>query len=165
MEPPLSARPQRGTGADQGDAPETPYPGAAGESERRMDGETGPPRTRRNTGRPCKPEPEQRAVKLYFRVTPAELAAIKTRADELGLRVSDFARSMVRDGKVRVSRSRNFDPALFAQISRLGNNLNQCLVEARRGNFPPDVAAAAEDALRETGAFIRKLVDASNPED
>jgi hypothetical protein len=72
---------------------------------------------------------------------------------------------MVRDGKVRVVRSRHADPALVAQISRLGNNLNQCLVEARRGNFPPDVAIAAEDALREVGACLRMLSTQGNPED
>lgn len=116
-----------------------------------------PTRTRRRGGRPPKSEAERRDSFIGFWVTADEHARILARASASGVSaVSSFARAAALDAPVRsASRPANYSPEIVAQLRRIGNNLNQCLYEARVGNFRPSLAAATEDAIKEVSAALR----------
>ena len=112
--------------------------------------------TRRKTGgRPRKERAERKDSFISFRVNDEEYAAIFARAQSIGRPVSDFARAAALGYPIRQNRPSQHSPELVAQLRRIGNNLNQCLKEAHIGNFPPQVADAAEEALREISKVLR----------
>jgi hypothetical protein len=106
-------------------------------------------------GRPRKEKAERRESYISFRVNDEECAAIFARAKSIGKPVSDFARATALGSPVRQNRPSQHSPELVAQLRRIGNNLNQCLKEARIGNFPLQVADAAEEAIKEVSAVLR----------
>lgn len=113
----------------------------------------------RKGGRKRKPPDELRGQWIGFRGTAAERAAIQERASAAGFStISDFARAALGDVPARVRRGPSYPPEVVAQLRRLGNNVNQTLREARFGNFPPQVATAAEEALQDVSKFLRSLL-------
>ena len=107
-------------------------------------------------GRPRKEQAERRDLYIGFWVTGKEKATIEARAAQLGVvSLSHFARSAVLSQPVRTASSPTHSPELVAQLRRVGNNLNQCLREARFGNFPPSLANAAEEAIKEVSVLLR----------
>ncbi|MBR2537098.1 MAG: MobC family plasmid mobilization relaxosome protein [Hyphomicrobium sp.] len=71
--------------------------------------------------------------------------ALKTAmARELSLTVSGLCERLVLDGKVETSAEPSYklmDPALFTELRRIGNNVNQ-IAHAVNGNLPPDLMMA-----------------------
>lgn len=119
------------------------------------------PRIPRKGGRPRKQQAERRDAYVGFWVTADEHAAITARATAAGVTaVGSFARAAALAAPIRTARPSTHSPELVAQLRRTGNNLNQCLVEARRGNFPPAVAVAVEDAIKEVSAALRAQLHA-----
>ena len=114
-------------------------------------------RFRRSTGgRPRKEAADKRDSYIGFWASAKEKAAIEARAAEAAApSLSHFARSASLSEPIRAGRKPTHSPELVAQLRRVGNNLNQCLKEARVGNFPPEVAVAAEEALKEVSAVLR----------
>ncbi len=120
-----------------------------------------PLKARKRGGRPRKSEDELRTVYIGFWATPEEATAIHARASAAGFfAVGAFARAAAAGAPLRTTRTPGHSPEVVAQLRYAGNNVNQCLVEARRGNFPPDVAAAAEEALRDISVVLRGLLHA-----
>jgi hypothetical protein len=120
--------------------------------------------SRNRGGRPRKTDDELRSETVAYRATPAEFAALEARAAEAGLSVSAFVRETIHDDPPPSHRrgpAAGIGP-IVAQLARLGNNLNQILREARFGNFPPEVAALAEEALKAAGDYLRKLAGAAD---
>ncbi|MBN9346428.1 MAG: MobC family plasmid mobilization relaxosome protein [Devosia sp.] len=71
--------------------------------------------------------------------------ALKARqARELGLTPSGLCERLVLEGKVEMSARPSYkamDPALFNELRRIGNNVNQ-LAHAANANLPPDLTMA-----------------------
>jgi hypothetical protein len=88
----------------------------------------GPGRKKEPTmGRPKKTEP--RSQQLNLSLTATELESIKRRAKAVGMRPVHFGRALLLDQGTRVTAQRelknNTKKLVYAQLSRLGNNLNQ----------------------------------------
>jgi hypothetical protein len=115
----------------------------------------GTPRPSRG-GRPRKEQAERRSLYIGFWVTVKEKAAIEARAADIGATsIGHFARAAALSQPIRTGRTPTHSPELVAQLRRVGNNLNQCLREARFGNFPAAMTAATEEAIREVSALLR----------
>jgi len=87
--------------------------------------------------------PPKRTRRLFVRLTDQERATLDQEARAAGMDVSDFVRSRVlrtRGPSARSAMTRAASPAfvamsppLFAELSRLGNNLNQLARAFNRG--------------------------------
>lgn len=81
---------------------------------------------------------------VCIRMTDEDYALKAAQAKELGLTVSGVCERLVLTGKVDTSALpayRAMDPALFTELRRIGNNVNQ-IAHALNGNLPPDTAFA-----------------------
>ena len=105
-----------------------------------------------NMGRPSKPEKRDQQLNLKF--TCRELQGLRTRAAASSMRLVDFARAqllMTRPARIRKpGEPPQVDPLFIAQVSRIGNNLNQI---ARRLNtldiLPPPTLQPLLEAIRD----------------
>ena len=94
-------------------------------------------------GRPRKSEP--RSQQFNLSLTESELASIKKRAQALGMRPVHFGRAVLLDqgGKYAPKHDRedNIDRLVYAQLVRLGNNLNQMVRHLHQTGdpLPPDL--------------------------
>lgn len=82
---------------------------------------------------------------ITVRVTPSEYARLQAEAAQAGASVSGLAERYITRGTVRVEASRMpapLDPALIAELKRIGNNLNQ-IAHALNSNLPPDTTFTA----------------------
>lgn len=100
---------------------------------------------------------------VTVRVTAEERARLEVEARQAGLGLSDFVRSrIIRGARAGVRRSLNraaapetfraMSPALFAELSRIGNNINQIARLANVGRDPR--REDAFDLLREAWAIL-----------
>ncbi len=71
---------------------------------------------------------ENRDVRLFIRVTPEELEAIKKNQDKAGLRLSEYARRLL-TGEVVVAAPPADLNILIREIKRVGSNLHQVLLK------------------------------------
>jgi aryl-alcohol dehydrogenase-like predicted oxidoreductase len=81
---------------------------------------------------------------VCIRMTEDDYALKVAQAKELGLTVSGLCERLVLTGKVDAGARpayRAMDPALFTELRRIGNNVNQ-IAHAVNGNLPPDTAFA-----------------------
>jgi hypothetical protein len=120
---------------------------------------------RRRGGRPLKDADERRGKPVTFWLTSLEFAQLESRMEASGAAsMSDFLRAVALENQPRQARrgaSRDLAPVV-AQLARLGNNLNQIVREARIHNFRAATGTAANDALRELGAYLRILSAAAD---
>ena len=66
----------------------------------------------------------ERPIQIHFRVTQKEYEIIKTKVEQSGLSMSEFARKTFLDKKIVSAPPADF-PALIREIKRVGGNLNQ----------------------------------------
>ncbi|CAN0472725.1 unnamed protein product, partial [Phaeothamnion confervicola] len=89
------------------------------------------------------PEPRKRhrrgskLRRMEVRVMLGELVRWRRQASRYGLSLSEFVRTTMNGGRVRVIDVA--DPEHLAELKRQGNNLNQ-LIHAIHGNFPMEPA-------------------------
>jgi hypothetical protein len=79
---------------------------------------------------------------VCIRMTDDDYGLKTAQARELGLTVSGLCERLVLEGKVDMSAQPAYsamDPTLFAELRRIGNNVNQ-IAHALNGNLPPDRA-------------------------
>lgn len=69
---------------------------------------------------------DNRDVRLFIRVTPEELEAIRKNQDKAGLRLSEYARRLLM-GEVVVAAPPTDLNILIREIKRVGSNLHQVL--------------------------------------
>ena len=69
---------------------------------------------------------DNRDIRLFVRVTPEELEAIKKNQDKAGLRLSEYARRLLM-GEVVVAAPPADLNILIREIKRVGSNLHQVL--------------------------------------
>ena len=113
----------------------------------------------RRGGRRKKPPADLLSEKVYFRLTPDELAAVKAKLDEARVySVSEYARRMVRDGKIKPTYSRHCDPWLWCETLFLRRTLTDCMNMAEVQGFPPKAVKTIEDAAKEVLAYMHVLL-------
>lgn len=81
---------------------------------------------------------------VCIRMTDEDYALKAAQAKQLGLTVSGVCERLVLTGKVDTSALpayRAMDPALFTELRRIGNNVNQ-IAHATNSNLPADVMFA-----------------------
>lgn len=95
--------------------------------------------------------PVTRDQQLNISLTAAEMTLVKARAEVAGLRPSAFARLRLLSSTAELDRrAREGSGAqrlVYAQLGRLGNNLNQIVrhMHARKELAPPTLAPLLED--------------------
>jgi hypothetical protein len=84
---------------------------------------------------------DRRNHQLNLSLTEAEINFLRSRAARLGMRLVDYGRTqLLADRPRRVARlpgSNQLDPLFIAQVSRIGNNLNQIARRLNQLDFPP----------------------------
>ncbi|MFN3624932.1 MAG: MobC family plasmid mobilization relaxosome protein [Hyphomicrobium sp.] len=81
---------------------------------------------------------------VCIRMTEDDYALKAGQARELGLSVSGLCERLVLEGKVELTARpayKAMDPALFTELRRIGNNVNQ-IAHAVNSNLPPDLLLA-----------------------
>ena len=66
----------------------------------------------------------ERPIQIHFRVTQKEYEIIKTKVEQSGLSMSEFARKTFLDKKIVSAPPADF-PNLIREVKRIGSNLNQ----------------------------------------
>jgi acylphosphatase len=92
---------------------------------------------------------------LHIRVMLAELVRWRRQASRYKLSLSEFVRTKMNDGKVRVVFVA--DPDHLAELKRQGENLNQ-LMHAINGGFPIE-AARVEAVISSLQALYRREIE------
>jgi mobilization protein NikA len=109
-------------------------------------------------GRPNKSEP--RCKQLNLSLTVSELESIRRRAHVLGMRPVHFGRAVLldQDRTVTVEREpqNNLELLIYAQLVRLGNNLNQLMRHLHRTGDP--VPADLEPLLKDIRHILERRV-------
>jgi hypothetical protein len=81
---------------------------------------------------------------VCIRMTEDDYTLKSRQARELGLTPSGLCERLVLEGKVEMSARpayKAMDPALFTELRRIGNNVNQ-IAHAVNSNLPPDLMMA-----------------------
>jgi hypothetical protein len=108
--------------------------------------------------RPRKSEPRDKQFNLSL--TASELESIKQRSTALGMRPVHFGRAVLLNGTVRAPANSeaktHAQRLIYAQLARLGNNLNQMVrhLHRTRDPLPPDL----EPLLRDIRQIIARRV-------
>ncbi len=92
--------------------------------------------------------------RLFLRVSLEDRIEIALAAERAGLTVSSYLRHVALERNVTIQITQQIDPAIRAELNRIGVNLNQMTLAANRGRFvPPEVVevicAQIEDILRQ----------------
>jgi hypothetical protein len=94
-----------------------------------------------------------RTKQVLIRLTPDEYLRRSVDARKAGLSVSGFCERMICEGKVEEAPGYlRLEPTVFAELCRIGNNVNQ-IAHALNGNLPPYVT----DAYRQAQDLLRML--------
>lgn len=67
----------------------------------------------------------EKKVLITMKVTPEERELFKQKADEAGLTLTDFIKSLVLEKKVKYQKVVKVDDRLLRELNAWGNNLNQ----------------------------------------
>lgn len=81
--------------------------------------------------RPKKDDHERKDAQLNIRMTFAQFAAVESAASSLGVTAAEFGRHIFAKRRLPAPRAARVDPALVAQVRRVGVNLHQLLTDAR----------------------------------
>jgi hypothetical protein len=87
--------------------------------------------------RPQKSPEDRRTQHVNVALSPAEIANLQTKATEAKTTVTAFVRASALDQSVIVQQSTAPDFMTRNDLRRIGNNLNQALVEFRVKNIDP----------------------------
>ncbi|WP_366785788.1 MobC family plasmid mobilization relaxosome protein [uncultured Hyphomicrobium sp.] len=94
-----------------------------------------------------------RSKTVTIRLTPDQHLRRSMDARQAGLSLSGLCERLICDGKVEAAPGYlKLDPAIFAQLCHIGNNVNQ-IAHALNGNLPADVV----DAYRQAQELLRLL--------
>ena len=87
---------------------------------------------------PEPPNPEERDRQLHLRVSPAEVAAWRAKAEAAGVPLSDLLRQAMARTRTWTAASAEVERERTRQIARVGNNLNQIARWANTHASPMD---------------------------
>ena len=95
--------------------------------------------------RPQKQRDDLRRHFIRVRVTASELAEIAERVRQAGVDQSEYLRRAALNARIEFSRTAAADPALIAELNRIGVNLNQMTRTANgAGRVPPELSRLCE---------------------
>ena len=108
----------------------------------------------------ARPRKDPASIKLrnvVFRASDDDRACYKRRAAEAGLSRSDYLRQVGRKGRIVIRKTQEIDPALLAELNRIGVNLNQIAYKANAtGRFDATEIEATRQKLE---AFLLKAME------
>lgn len=109
--------------------------------------------------RPRKDQTEQRSRTVRAHVRPVEYIRIQQAAIRARMTLSEYGRAkLLGEAVVTAPQPRRLDPELFAQLRRIGVNLNQAVYRLHAtGQAPPELASAAAAVER----FLMDEMDGS----
>jgi hypothetical protein len=111
--------------------------------------------------RPKSESADGKAVKVTFRLTEAEAAILDRRAGKSQLSRSEYLRKIALKGGLVVRKTRQeADPALLAELNRIGVNLNQLVRRNHILGKPP--LRPVETLCREIETLIFTLIGNSH---
>lgn len=107
--------------------------------------------------RPTKDESERRTSQIMLTLTLEEADRLKKRAELAREPVAVFTRRAALQSRVTVKRGRGLDPDAFAELNRIGVNLNQIAKAANRGRAP--YADELETLLERINTILDEGID------
>ena len=110
---------------------------------------------RKSGGRPKNPQKRTAHSTVYW--SALEYLAVKKRAGQAGLNLSDYCRQLVLTGKAQV-RLTPEENATLAAVARLGNNLNQIAHKAHADGIR-SIAIEAGKLLGQLEQLLNKPAD------
>ena len=105
--------------------------------------------------RPAKKDTDRLTTVFSTRLTAGEAAAADARRAAAGLTRGEYTRAAVLNGRVSVRRTAKADPAIVAQLLRIGVNLNQI---ARTANATGGVPDNLDRLCRTVEAAVMKAI-------
>lgn len=103
----------------------------------------------KKTGRPEKSESEAKSERVAFRLTIDERLAIEAKAVAVGATVSEYARAAALTARApRPQNEQAGNPAMLAELNRVGVNLNQIARSLNRGGAVPSDLSEVLDQVR-----------------
>ena len=83
---------------------------------------------------------QKRHRQINFRVTDDDHARLSVDAHRAGLKLPAYCETLILGGKLEIPESKlhRMEPTLFAELRRIGNNLNQ-VAHATNSGLPPHV--------------------------
>jgi hypothetical protein len=96
---------------------------------------------------------------LEVRLSPRELALLLRRAAVFEIPVADLVRDLALYGRVRLPPIPRANFAMFGQLGRIGNNLNQAVKAINRGALSPDLRPLLSETHALLVAIRRDLVN------
>jgi hypothetical protein len=100
----------------------------------------------------------KRDQRLVIKLTPAEYALLQTRADTVGSRLANYARSVLlqqETGRQAIAAVSRYDRLVYSEWHRVGSNLNQ--VTRQLNSFGSVQASEVEAVLRDIRALIARV--------
>lgn len=91
-----------------------------------------------------------------IRMTPQEMELTKEAANDAGVPLTTFARSMILNGQFVIGRGEEVDPALVVELKRIGTNLNQAVKKLHQTGVPNPML---EDSAKQLNAFMDQLIE------
>lgn len=111
---------------------------------------------------------QRRHRQINFRVTDDDRARLSVDAVRAGLKLPAYCEMLVMRGRVELAPTtvHRMEPALFAELRRIGNNLNQ-VAHATNSGLPPhvgDTVKALRDLLHALlrDDLLRRRIDGLN---
>ena len=98
----------------------------------------------------------KKAIRKTIRFSPEEYEQITSNLN--GKSFSEFARELILNGKVKISRVKKVDPALLYELNRIGNNLNQIAHKVNVESCENDILIL--DSLRNIERALEEIKDA-----
>ena len=95
--------------------------------------------------RPRKQPAPKRTHQISFRVSEEERSRLEAEANRAGMKLAPYCQSVALKRRLTVATVtfHRMEPALFAELRRVGNNVNQ-IAHAINSNLPPHVQFAAQ---------------------
>ena len=89
--------------------------------------------------RPKLPHTQLRTHRIVYRLTDAEFLRLSHKADDLNMRLNDYARKLALSHTEPVGKQTRHDPALVKQLYHIGHNLNQITKAVHLGRISPQI--------------------------
>lgn len=118
-----------------------------------------PPRGRKAAAQPQKGKKmEHKDIIISARLTQAEYAKLQTVLAETGLTTSELVRKLLNGCEVKQRRPQELG-ALYTEINRIGNNINQIARSVNAGIAKPEDARQAVFLLQKVHELVFALVN------
>jgi hypothetical protein len=115
-------------------------------------------------GRPQKVSEEKRSEKITFRLTRVEKNDLKNAAGVCGVSTGNLIREKLLKGKFPKARMPKTDVAVYAELKKIGTNVNMLSKLVNAGKVPISMLTILEKLKAQQDKIIRILIDDSHSE-